>query len=149
RRSSDLPRSPSGFSTGCRRGRDAVLVPRVLVLRHDPQCRRVAGRVRLRPTLPGALLLRAAARRQVAAGWAIVDDVALPGVAAARRRRAAGDAWRGRNATARGDAPRGAARLRGSVGQGRRREPHGLLQGAGTGGGGDARDARRDAAVRW
>src|SRR2546429_7913789 len=120
----------------------------MLVLRKAPQRRWIAGGVRLRPALPGALLLRAAAGRQVPTRRATLDAVALPGMAAARRARGARDAGGGRNAAARGAAPRRAARLRGSVGQGRRRQPHGFLQGTWAGGGSDPRDARGGAALR-
>src|SRR2546425_9177 len=107
----------------------------MLRLRQDPRRRRAARRVRLRPALSGTLPLCAAARRQIAPRRPALDDVALPRVAAPRRRGVACDVGRGRDAAACSRARRRAARLRGSLGQRRERQSYRLLQGTGVGGG--------------
>src|SRR6266513_4322648 len=85
------------------------LVPGVLVLRRHPQRRRLARRVRLRPALPRPLPRDTGARRQSPVAGAWLDHVALPRVAAARRRGRTGHARRGWDAVALGSATHGEA----------------------------------------
>src|SRR2546428_271606 len=80
------------------------------------------------PSLKLLQRARAEARGPSAAAGASLDHVALPGVVAPHRWGGAGHTGRGRDAAALGAPARREARLSRPAGEGRRSEPHGLVQ---------------------
>src|SRR6266540_133973 len=100
------------------------------------RCRRLPRGVRgLRIAVPGALPRAPASRgkESIGRGTATLDHVALRRLAAPARRRAPGHTRRGRDAAAQSGASRRAPRVRPTLGQGRKHEPHGIVQGPRTG----------------
>src|SRR6266571_175731 len=120
----------------------------MLRLRHDPQPGRPARRVRLWPAVSRAVSHCARPGSEGGAARASLDDVAVSRVAAAGSWGVARDAGRGRNPAPRRAAPRGAARVSRPASERGREQPHRLVQGARTRGGGDAGPECGGAGVR-